>query len=477
MTKRTKIVCAKIAVVIASLPVMVYAYEFGPNPGYTAAPGDNPTSCISAGCHVGTVNSGPGSVKISLPAGNSGTYVPGQAMQILVQITDSTKAAYGFQLTARMGSGNTGQSGDFANTDPNPTTSLTQVLCADGSLKTNGSLCKSPFQDEYIEHTLNGYEASTKASPKGSYTYSFNWTPPVAGSGTVTLYVAANCGPGDPPVPTPTNVYTSKIALTEASSSTPTPSINAGGVGPIYSKATTIQPGSWISIYGTNLVSSLGIWDGSPPTPTTLGGATVSINNKPAYLWVAVPGTGGAPDQINAQAPDDTATGSVTVTVTNATNGATSSTVTLATVGPSFSVLGDAASHAAAVILTPGGTGAFGGGAYDIDGPSGTSLGYPTRPVKAGETILLYGVGFGPTSPVVQSGKPFSGAAGITSALQLNIGGVPIPSGNVSFAGIVGQGLYQMNVLVPSGLGTGDKALSATVAGVTTPTGVVLALQ
>ena len=34
-----------------------------------------------------------------------------------------------------------------------------------------------------------------------------------------------------------------------------------------------------------------------------------------------------------------------------------------------------------------------------------------------------------------------------------------------------------LNITVPSGLGTGDKALSATVDGVTTPTGVVLALQ
>src|ERR1700678_1778056 len=125
MTKRTKIVYAKIAVILAAIPMLVVAYEYGPDPGYTGAPGDNATACISSGCHVGTVNSGPGNVKIVLPAGNSGTYVPGQAMQILVQITDSTKIAYGFQMTARMGSGNLTQSGDFSTTDAN-----TQVLCA-----------------------------------------------------------------------------------------------------------------------------------------------------------------------------------------------------------------------------------------------------------------------------------------------------------------------------------------------------------
>ena len=92
MTKRTRILLAKTAVVLAAIPVLVFAYEYGPPPGYTAAPGDNQTACVSSGCHVGTPNSGPGNVKIFLPAGNQGTYVPGQAMQILVQITDATKA-------------------------------------------------------------------------------------------------------------------------------------------------------------------------------------------------------------------------------------------------------------------------------------------------------------------------------------------------------------------------------------------------
>src|SRR5579862_4062186 len=175
MTNRTRIVYAKIAVIMAVIPVVIYAHEYGPNAGYTAAPGDNPTACISSGCHVGTVNSGPGNVKIFLPAGNSGTYVPGQAMQVLVQITDSTKKAYGFQLTARMGTANTTQAGDFTTTDAN-----TQVLCIDDSVKPNGKVCAAQFSTQYIEHNQTGYEASTQASPKGAYTYGFNWTPPVA---------------------------------------------------------------------------------------------------------------------------------------------------------------------------------------------------------------------------------------------------------------------------------------------------------
>ena len=89
-----------------------------PNPGYTAAPGDNATACITAGCHVGTVNSGAangGKVQIVLPTGNSGTYVPGQAMKIPeYRLPDfHQKVSYGFQMVARMGNGNLTQAGDF----------------------------------------------------------------------------------------------------------------------------------------------------------------------------------------------------------------------------------------------------------------------------------------------------------------------------------------------------------------------------
>ena len=46
-----------------------------------------------------------------------------------------------------------------------------------------------------------------------------------------------------------------------------------------------------------------------------------------------------------------------------------------------------------------------------------------------------------------------------------------------SFAGLSGAGLYQFNVMVPSGLGTGDVTLQAKVGGVVTPFGAVISLR
>jgi uncharacterized protein (TIGR03437 family) len=224
-----------------------------------------------------------------------------------------------------------------------------------------------------------------------------------------------------------------------------------------------VQPGSWASIYGSNLASGTAIWNND--FPMSLGGTSVTIDNKPAFLWYV------SPTQINLQVPDDTAAGTVSVAVTTGSGTATS-TVTLAAYGPSFSLLSDA-KHAVAEIATPTGTGAYGGGTYDLLGPSST-FSYSTRPVKAGETLVLYGVGFGPTSPRVPAGQAFTGSAPTTNPVTVTIGGVPA---NVVYSGITMAGLYQINLIVPPGTGSGDQALVAAVNGVQTPAGPVVTVQ
>jgi len=240
------------------------------------------------------------------------------------------------------------------------------------------------------------------------------------------------------------------------------PAITTGGVVPVYSSVPIIQPGSWVSIYGIDLASGTTLWNGN--FPTSLGGTSVNIDNKPAYLWFV------SPTQINLQVPDDNTTGTVSVAVTTAF-GTKTSTVTLAPYGPSFSLLGDG-KHVAAEIATPNGTGAYGGGTYDLVGPSNT-FSYRTRPVKAGETLTLYGVGFGPTTPPVPAGQVFSGSAPTNAPVTITIGGMNAP---VAFAGITEAGLYQINVTVPSAP-SGDQPLSATDNGVQTPTGPVVTVQ
>jgi uncharacterized protein (TIGR03437 family) len=237
------------------------------------------------------------------------------------------------------------------------------------------------------------------------------------------------------------------------------PIVIPGGIVPVYSSVGTIQAGSWISIYGTGLASSAALWNGD--FPTQLGGTTVTIGGKAAYLWFV------SLTQINAQAPDDIGTGSVPVVVTTSA-GTSTSTVIVSQYAPSFSLFNG--KYAAAIVptTTPGNS----GNGYDVIGPAG-AFSFPSRPVKAGETVLLYGVGFGPTTQPAPAGSAFSGAAPCITLPTVTIGGV---SAEVSFAGIVEAGLYQFNVIVPNA-GSGDKALSASVGGVLTPSNVFITLQ
>jgi uncharacterized protein (TIGR03437 family) len=232
---------------------------------------------------------------------------------------------------------------------------------------------------------------------------------------------------------------------------------------PIFSITETIQPGEWVSIYGASLAGSTVIWNGD--FQTSLGGTTVTINGRAAYLSYV------SPTQINLQAPDDSARGPVPVVVTTAYGTATSK-VTLAQFAPSFCLLDT--KHVAAIIPRSNGLGAYGGGTYDILGPTGNSLGYATVAAKAGDTVELFAVGLGPTKPVVLAGQAFSGAAPTTNPVSLLINNVIVTP---QFVGLASAGLYQINFVVPADLGTGDVSLVATVAGASTPSGVVISLQ
>jgi uncharacterized protein (TIGR03437 family) len=243
------------------------------------------------------------------------------------------------------------------------------------------------------------------------------------------------------------------------------PSILPGGVVPLFGTLSIIAPGELISIYGNNLAGGTANWNGD--FPTLLGGTSVEINGKAAYLLFVSPG------QINVQAPNDTATGTVPVVVTTAAGSATA-TVTLSPFAPSFDLLDT--KHVSGIILRPNGSGAYGKGAnsYDILGPTGNSLGYPTVAAQGGDTVELFGGGFGPTTPTVPAGQPFSGSAPINNTLTLYIDNVAVKT---TFVGLSSAGLYQINLTVPDGLGHGDVPIQAIVGGMQTQPGVFFSLQ
>lgn len=94
-------------------------------------------------------------------------------------------------------------------------------------------------------------------------------------------------------------------------------------------------------------------------------------------------------------------------------------------------------------------------------------------PAKPGDVLEMFGTGFGPTTAAVAPGMIFQGAVLLSNTVTVKIGGMVA---HVSYAGLVGAGLNQINVTVPA-LPSGDYPVVAEVSGVTTQDGVLLKIQ
>lgn len=85
------------------------------------------------------------------------------------------------------------------------------------------------------------------------------------------------------------------------------------------------------------------------------------------------------------------------------------------------------------------------------------------RPAIAGDTIVMYGIGFGAVTPAIAPGQ-ITGAANALPSVVVRLGGV---AAQTACAGLAGSfvGLYQFNVVIPAGL-AGDVPLTVEVNGV-----------
>ena len=161
-----------------------------PPAGKTGAPGEG----LCSDCHTGnTVNDGLGSVAIG---GVPLAYTPSQTYTLTVAVQHSGQIRWGFELTVLKNSDNTAV-GALANTT---------LLTA-----TQTSLGRT-----YVSHTtLNGQDGTLLNFPSGGWT--FDWTAPAAGAGTVTFYAAGNAANGNG-LNSGDFIYSTSVASMEATS-------------------------------------------------------------------------------------------------------------------------------------------------------------------------------------------------------------------------------------------------------------------
>jgi len=442
MERQRKIFIGKTIAILSVVPILIYAHSAGPDPGKSGVPGES--TCAESGCHTGAgLNQGPGSVTID--AGGT-SYAPGVKQRIKVTVSDPAQRKWGFQLTARLSSNNKTRAGILAAIDGN-----TQVLCSTANLIESPCNANPPLQ--FIEHTATGARLTAVGA---GLTFEFDWTPPATDSGPVILYAAGNAANGNM-IESGDNIYTKTLTLTAGS---------GGGGGPTISSVVngaSFQPGfsgnSWVSILGAGLgTASSRTWQASDfrgsQLPTGLEGTTVTINNKPAFVEYV------SPTIVNVLSPVDTSQGPVSVQLSY--NGASAtSTAQMQQFTPAFFIFNNdkyiASRHADFSLLGP------------------TSL-FPgaSTPAKPGEVILLFGTGFGPTSPAITNGQVLTGAPALTNAVTVQIGGVAVTP---SFAGLSATGLYQINVQVPAAAPNGDVPVVATIGGVSSPATAFISVQ
>lgn len=240
---------------------------------------------------------------------------------------------------------------------------------------------------------------------------------------------------------------------------------------------TVVAQNTFIIIKGTNLVPANTpatgvIWSTAPSflsglMPTQLGGISVTVDDKPAFVYFycsAATDPACSQDQLNILTPLDNTTGLVPVVVTNVTTSGTISTppffANMQAIAPSF-LLFDIAGHIAA-------THANG----NLLGP--TTL-YPgsSTPAAPGETIVLYAVGFGlPVTALVNGSAIQTGSLPVLPVCQ--VGGTAAALG---FAGLITPGLYQFNLTIPATAANGENSVGCAYNGAATPAGNLITVQ
>ncbi|MEO7145126.1 MAG: S8 family serine peptidase [Bryobacteraceae bacterium] len=259
-------------------------------------------------------------------------------------------------------------------------------------------------------------------------------------------------------------VYQGKITFTTTGNATvpialsvtltltqPAPAIQtSGGVVNGASFLVGMVGGSWVTILGSNLSTSTRIWADADfqgiSLPTNLSGVQVKINDQLAAIYYISPG------QLNVQAPSPLS-GDVTVQVI--LNGIAGNTVT-ATAVPNapalFSYQGGANKYPAAVFLNSA-----------VWGDPGVVLG--TQLARPGDNVLLYATGLesSPSGTVISS--PLDSAQPVT----ITIGSA---NANVTYAGLVAVGEFQINIVVPN-LPPGNYPITINIAGQTSAAHVI----
>jgi uncharacterized protein (TIGR03437 family) len=220
-----------------------------------------------------------------------------------------------------------------------------------------------------------------------------------------------------------------------------------------FSTSNALAPGSLAAIFGSNLATGTSA-PSSLPLPTQLGTTRVFISGRQMPLFFA----GALPSfsQINGMLPYDLAPNTLhQASVRNGNLRSNFAGVILDEIQPSVFTTTQSGSGQGVI----------------VDGANPTRVVDQFNPTSSGRVIIIYGEGLAAVNPPAIAGQavPASPLSQVTAPVSVTIGGV---QAEVLFAGLTPffTGLYQLNVLVPSGIAPGDAVpVIVTAGGRTSP--------
>jgi len=237
-----------------------------------------------------------------------------------------------------------------------------------------------------------------------------------------------------------------------------TPLVTAAGVVHAASdlSGVPIAPGGLITVYGNNLADGAA-QDNGLPLPDMLSGTQVLLGNLNLPILYANTG------QLNLQVPYGVPVNTqYQLTVQHGNTLSLPQSLVVAQAQPGIFTVNQQGTGQGSIVKS-----------------DGVTLVQPGTPATAGDTIVIYCTGLGAVSPPVMEGSPAPTTPPLSTtvnAVTVTIGGQPA---TVAFSGLAPgfAGLYQINVVVPSGVTPGNAVpVVLTVAGQTSPS-VTIALQ
>lgn len=319
------------------------------------------------------------------------------------------------------------------------TTNVAVTDAGQGTLTVSGVTATASSNGTWLTATTVNGGISVTADPTG--------LSPNTYTGTVT--VASNGVNGNVVIP---------VQLVVAAQGPPVAAVGGVVNNGTFGSGEPLSQGDIAAVFGNQFDFDAPQGASSLPLLTTMDNVQVLVNGQAAPVYYV------SSSQINFEVPINAATGDGTIQVVR--NGTAGNLIYV-----------DINAQVPRFILY--------GGYGIMTTPLGALTGIPSNPVKAGDTIVIYALGLGPTSPSVPSGtaSPTAPLAIVQGTTQVCFGvETPFfqaPCATPLFVGLTPNfvGLYQINVTIPSGVTTGNSTMTLLLVDNVESTSVQLAVQ